>query len=210
MKTNIFFLVFITACTSTKIIKYAALPKIVEGEGILMMGIPNLPEIQQYELFQYGHQIISKSNNMKFISELEYDLVSKGIDREQFYSNTIPDSIISAIAVETNSRYILDVEILYSKGGETLGFYTPIELNKYNAPYNADNETNTAYLIFKLIDTEVNLTESKFQVNTLIGPLVYNKDDGGETRINLTGELSAITAAFEKGMKQLKKGVIKK
>ena len=78
-------------------------------------------------------------------------------------------------------------------------------MNKYTSHYYQESEANSSSLIFRLIDTKSKLTESKFQINSRIGPLVINEDDGGETRINLTTELTAITKAFEKGMKLLKK-----
>ena len=110
-----FFLVIITACSSTKIFKYSALPKIVEGEGILLMKIKNLTENQQYKLFESAKKI-SEINELKFLPEWEYHLVNKGISMEHSYGNNISDSII---AIETNSRYILYVEDLNSKeGGE--------------------------------------------------------------------------------------------
>lgn len=188
-------------------IKYSALPKISEGEGILMMNIKNLSETQQHSLFQTGSKIMSELNKMRFIPELEYDLVSEGIGIEQFYSNSVPDSIISILATKTNSRYILYIEKITSKKGETFGSYTPLELNRYNSHYYQESETNSASLLFRIIDTKVNLTESKFQINTKINPLIINEKNG-ETRINPTTELTAITKAFEKGMKQLKKEVV--
>ncbi len=207
-KINLFLLVLLTACSSTKVIKYSALPRIAEGEGILMMDIKNLSEIQKYNLFQTGSKIISRSNKMRFIRELEYDLASKGIGKEQFNRNSVPDSIISILATKTNNRYILYVEKISSKKGGTFGSYTPLELDRYNSHYYQESETNSASLLFRIIDTKVNLTESKFQINTKINPLIINENNG-ETRINPTTELTAITKAFAKGMKQLKKGVVK-
>lgn len=198
---------FVTACTSTKMIKYTTFPRIASGEEILMMAIKNLSVNQQYSLFQTGSKIMSKSNKMKFIFELEYDLASEGIGKEQFYRDSVPDSIISILATKTNSRYILFVEVISSKKGNIFGFYSSPELDRFNS-HNQDNETNSASLLFRIIDTKFYLTESKYQINTNIGPLSINNEKKGETRINLTTELSAITAAFEKGMKQLKKGVI--
>ncbi len=171
-KTNLFLLVLFTACSSTKIIKYSALPQIVVGEEILMMDIKNLPEIQQYNLFQTGSKILSESNKLKFIPELEYDLANEGIGKEQFYRNSVPDSIISILATKTNSRYILYVKKISSKKGAAFGSYTPLELDKYNSHYYQESETNSASLLFRIIDTKVNLTESKFQINTKINPLI--------------------------------------
>lgn len=207
-KINFFFLVLFTACSSTKIIKYSALPRIVMGEGILMMSIKSLSENQQYNLFQTGSKILSKSNKLKFILELEYYLATQGIGKDEFYRNSVSDSIISILATKTNSRYILYVEKISSKQGEAFGSYTSLELNRYHSHYYQGSETNSASLLFRIIDTKVNLTESKFQVNTKIGPLIIDEKNG-ETRVNMTTELTAIIGAFRKGMKQLKKGVLK-
>lgn len=186
------------------------MPKIVEGEGILLIGVKNLSEGKEYELFESAKQIMSETNKVKFLPEQEYRLMQKGISKEYLYGNHVPDSILSIIAFETNSRYILNVEVLNSKKGGTFGSYTPLELDRYSSHYHQESETNSSNLIFKLFDTEGEgkFTENKYQVTANINPLVI-KEGNGETRINPTTELTSITKAFEKGIKQLRKGLIK-
>lgn len=133
---------------------------------------------------------------------------NKGINKEYLNRNHIPDSIILTIAFKTDCSYILNVAVMNSKKGGAFGSYTPLELDQYNSHYYQDNETNSASLEFKLFDTKDNLTENKFKVTTKINPFIIN-DDGSETRINPTTEWSAITKAFEKGIKQLKKELVK-
>lgn len=70
-------LVFISSCPSTKVIKYSALPKLVEGEKILLSGIDDLSDIRGYELYKSAGQIMSKTNEVKFLPELEYDLLQQ-------------------------------------------------------------------------------------------------------------------------------------
>ena len=206
---SILFLVFITACSSTKIIKYSALPKIVEGEGILIKGIKNLNQIRGHHLFEFAKNTLSGTNKVIFLPEQEYFLLQKGINKEYLYGDQTSDSIRSIIAEQTNCRYILSIEVLNSQKGGTFGSYTSLELDRYNSHYYEDNETNNANLIFKILDTKGNFTKNEFQITTKINPLIINEGDG-ETRINATTEFSAITKAFEKGIRQLKKGVVKK
>jgi len=189
-------------------VKYSGLPKMVEGESVLLMDIKGLPEMQGYQLFESTKQILSGKNRIKFLPEQEYHLIQKGISKELLYGSQLSDSTLSLIAKETNCRYMLHVEVLNSKKGGAFGSYTPLELDQYNRHYYQESETNSASLLFRLVDTKDRPTENTFQVNTKINPLVIN-EDGGETRINPTTELSAITKAFEKGARQLKKGVVK-
>lgn len=174
------------------------------------MRIGNVSETKQYKLFETAKQILSGTNQLKFLLEEEYDLIAKGISREYLRSNHTPDSMVSRIANSVNSRYVLYVEDLASEKGGGIGSYTPLELDEYNSHYYQGKETNSASMIFRLVDTEDQLAERTFQIHTTIGPLTIKEEDGGETRFNMTSDLSAVTKAFEKGVKQLRKGVVKK
>lgn len=207
-KISALFLVFIIACSSTKIIKYTALPKIVGGEGILLMNIENLSEIQGYDLFESAKHTMSGTNKIIYLPEQEYFLMQKGFSKEYLYSNEVSDSIRSIISVQTNCRYVLSIEVLNSSEGGTFGSYTSLELDRYNSHYNINNETNSANLIFRIVDIKGYLTENKFQIITYINPLII-QEKNGETRINVTSEFSSVAKSFQKGIKKLKKGVVK-
>lgn len=200
-------LLFVIACSSTKIVKHSALPKIVAGEGIVLMDIHNLSEAHGYKLFESMKQIMSRTNEIKFLAEQEHHLIQRGISKNDLHNDQIPDSLSLIIASKINCRYILNVKVLKSKRGGTFGSYTSLELDHYNKHYYDEKEANSASLMFELIDCKSDITKERFQVTTKINPLTINESEG-ETRVNATTEFSAIRKAFEKGVKQLRKGII--
>lgn len=197
-----------SACSSTKLIKHTALPKILHNEGILLSGIKNLNEYQSLQLYESAKKQISKTNNVKYLPEQEYFLVSKGVPLGDLSKNPFSDSLKSNIALLTQSRYIIEIEVLDAKDGDLFGSYAPQGLQD---PYNNSNlntETNTAKVLFTVFDTKGAVTESKFQINAHIHPLAWGNTDGRQTRINLKSSFTAISKAFNKGIKRLQKDMI--
>ncbi|SNT20251.1 hypothetical protein SAMN05421640_2829 [Ekhidna lutea] len=173
----------------------------------MVMSIYGVDELHGLHLFDLAKKKLSETNALLYMPEQEYSLLEKGVPKETIYSNQISDSLKTIIALRSKSRYILKVEVLDSSGGSLFGSYTANELNRYNSPFNQANERNTAVIAFTVYDTDRNITENKFHVKTQINPLTID-EDGGESRINFTSENTAISKAFMKGIKQLKKGVI--
>ena len=181
----------------------------MEGDRILLMPIAGVEEIHGYSFYGFIKRELSETNEILFLPEQEYYLLRKGIPKESLHTNEMSDSLKSIISSQTNSRYIIKIEVLNSQQGDMLGFYTPLELNRYNAHYHQDNEINSASLMFTVFDTQHTVTTNKFQVDTYISPFTINGEDGGESRVNVTTGFFAITKAFRKGTKKLKKGIIK-
>lgn len=177
------------------------------GEGIVLMNIHNLSEVHGYGLFESMKQIMSGTNEIKFLYEHEHHLLQGGISKTNLRHDDIPDSLSLIIASKINCRYILNVKVLKSKRGGTFGSYTSLELDYYNKYYHDEKEANSASLIFELTDTKGAITKERFQVTTKINALTIFESEG-ETRVNATTEFSAIRKAFEKGIKQLRKGII--
>jgi hypothetical protein len=180
----------------------------VEGEKIILMSLNNLSESDGYKLFESAQKLLSKTNDVQYIPVQEYYLLQEGMSKETLYKYPLSDSLKAIISLHTECRYIIEIEILESKRGGTFGSYTASELDKYNAHYYQGNETNSASLFFTITDTQSTLIENRFQVNTTIGSLIIKEADG-EARINTSTRFSAISASFEKGIKRIKKGVIK-
>lgn len=93
------------------------------------------------------------------------------------------------------------------RAGGSFGTYTEIELKKYNSHYNQDNESRSASLLFNFIDLKQN-TARKFLVSTSINPLGIQNEDGGEARINVSSQNTALMLAYRKGIRKIKKVMI--
>ncbi len=174
-----------------------------------MTRINNIDESSGYSMFERAKRKLSATNTLTYLPDVEYDLLQQGITKEHFNGATITEPMLLTLASQTNCRYILEVAVVSTKNGNAIGSYTPTELNPFNLPRNQEDETDKAKLQFKLIDTKSHITVNTFHVNTSVGPLIIKEDDGGETRINPKANATPVWKAFDKGIKQLKKGVIK-
>ncbi len=208
MKFHILFACMLLAsCSSTKVITYSALSRVVKGEAILMMPVRGMSENQSYALLESAKQSLSETNQVTYLIDHEYQLLQKGVPREALHKGELNDSLMMVVARECGSRYIIETELLNVKERTGLGSYTALELNEYNEHFYDEEETNSAILLFRVLDTKSYLTESRFQVTTKISPLTIDEGDG-ETRINVTSGATAIRKAFQKGIRKVKKDMI--
>lgn len=212
MRKGILLLVLATfGCSSTKYTVYTSWPKFLSNESILVSQVAGVSENVSFELYESAlQQLKTENNKILYLPEYEYDLIAAGIGKGKIQKLGSSDSLSSLIARQLNVEYLLDVQLvgLSSKGG-SFGTYSDVELSRENSHYIQGNESRSASLLFNFIDLN-NHTVRKFIVETNINPLSIEESDGGETRINLASQVTAMKSAYEKAIKKMKKGMIEK
>lgn len=198
------------ACSSTKITNYIYRPRLLEGKKIFFMPIDGTNEIGSIGLFYKAKSILEyPSDKIFFLLNVEYDLIGqKGISKEILYDPKHFDSLQFLLKKHLDIHYVVQVRIDAHRKGNVYRSYTARQVNKYNRHYYQGNETSEAVLIFTIYNTDQYILEGEFTVNTSVSPLTILEDDGGETRINFAAG-SAMSKAFGKGIKYIKKGLVK-
>lgn len=59
-----------------------------------------------------------------------------------------------------------------------------------------------------MVDTKGGIFVSKFEVSTAIGPLEIPDEEDDPVKLNLTSTSTAVSKAFRKGFKKVRKGVV--
>lgn len=210
-KGTIILFLTLFGCSNTKYIAYSSWPTFPSDASILVLQVFGIDETTSFDLYESALTDLKiEKNNVLYLPQYEYDLINAGIDRDQLQNLGSEDSLNHLVARELNVAYLLDVKIveLTSTGG-SFGTYTEIELNKYNSHYNQENEKRNASLLFNFLDLKQN-TSRKFLVSTSINPVDIRNKNGGETRINISSQETALKLAYRKGIKKIKKGMIEK
>lgn len=200
----LFSIALLLACSTTKVSKQSAPPKLLQGESLVlqMRGLPN--NVSQ-QLFDYNAQKWN-ANEIMYFPDVEQKLAQKGIYSQNLSS--ADTAALSAIAAALDARYLLNVEVLKRKKGSNVGYSTERELDQYNWHYTQDAETHRATLQFNLTDTKAGFFTSTFVVTASLNPLIIDEENG-ETRLNVRSDYSAVAKAFRKGIKHLKKNLVR-
>ncbi len=200
----LFSIALLLACSTTKVSKQSAPPKLLQGESLVLQ-MSGLPDHVSQQLFDYNVQKW-KANEIMHFPDVKQKLAQKGIYSQQLSS--ADTAALSAIAAVLDARYLLSVEVLKQKKGSNVASYTERELNQYNWHSKKDAETHRAALQFSLTDTKAGFFTSTFVVTTSLNPLIVDKENG-ETRLNVRSDYSAVAKAFRKGIKHLQKNLVR-
>lgn len=207
MRKSLLIVVVLWGCASTKITEYTSPPNLLKSDNIMVAPILGVSDKVSYDLFKITKDHIKTvQNNVMYIPEEEYSMLSAGVSKEVLYNFEYLDSLKSYLGSNYGIDYLLIVEVLglTSKKG-SYSYYTDNELNRYNRAYNQSDQTNKVELLYSVLNTKSKTLDSKFVVKTQINPMTFN-ENGGESRVNITNAHSALVLAYEKGIKKLKKG----
>jgi len=174
----------------------------------MVMPVYGLKEMFSHDLFLIAKkQLQTDQNKVLYLPEEEYEILKAGYSKELLEEPKYFDSLKHIVSKTHSVDYILTVEIseLMRKKG-SMGYYTATDLNQYNQHYNQDNETARATLLYYIHHTSSKTLDSQFSVTTNMNAMAFGEESGGETRINLANEISALKLAYEKGIKHIKKG----
>ncbi|GAA5032904.1 hypothetical protein GCM10011506_22910 [Marivirga lumbricoides] len=141
-----------------------------------------------------------------YLPEEEYILLKEGLLYDSIHATKLSEETKKKIKETLNVRYLLDVKLLNNKTGDSYGFYTNNELNRYEEPYNRNQETNTASALFTVTDLEQPSDNRSFTVKVNINPLIIDEEEG-EQRVNVTDGNTASLKAYRKGIKRIKKSI---
>ena len=191
---------FITSCASTSYRGLDKKPPLLQGDGILLSQIQGLSHPKSYNLYEEARVIFQSTNNdLLYFPEKTYDLAAKGIPKDQLVVNELSLTTKQKIHQVLGVKYLLIAEI---------GNRHSASLYNHTAVNNNERSTE-ATVNFKLINLLHDAPSYDFRVNTNIGGLNINDDDGGEHQVNVTNDELAIAKAFKKGLKKLQKQILK-
>ncbi|UII27686.1 hypothetical protein LVD15_04480 [Fulvivirga maritima] len=200
----------ITSCVNTKITNYYGTPRLIENSGILILptkGIAGYWSQQLYE--QTKAQFKDTEARLFYLPEEEYNLIKAGISKDMLDHLTLSDTItLAEISEHLGVRYIIGAQVNNLQQGANYGVYTENDLNQYNSPYNTDNESNKADVLFDIYHVNSRSIEAKFLVHTSINPLIIQEDEGSESRVNVTDQMTALYDAYKKAFSMIKKGMV--
>ena len=113
------------------------------------------------------------------------------------------DSLAFLLHKHMDIDYLLFITVNNLKDGDS-GYYFKNEITSLSQDKNA----SLANVTFSLVSSEINGISHKFNVTTEIAPLTKEIKSGGEQRINWSNESMALSKAFMKGIKKIKKNMI--
>ncbi|MBL6448533.1 hypothetical protein JMN32_19640 [Fulvivirga sp. 29W222] len=197
------------ACAGTKITKYTGSPRLLANTKILFLSTLWLNDYRSQELFGLAQKKLDDNSQLYYLPGEEYNLIKAGVGRDPIAKVSIRDTAsLAVIAEKLGVRYVIGTEVIGLREGGSYGTYTENELDPSNSMYNADNESNSASLMFFIYDLNSRSVNSKFQVKTTIGAMRFQDDEGGESSVNVTDQITALTVAYEKGIKLIRKEMV--
>lgn len=211
MKRYLFIIVLavLSGCSGTKIIKYTGTPRLLTNSKILFLPTNGISDYKSQDLCDVARRLLKGNSQILYLPEEEYNLTKAGMGREEITKATVLDTgRLALICKKLQVRYIIGTEISSLRGGGSYGVYSETELDPYNSAYNMDNESNSASLMFSIYDAQSGSVDSRFSVKTTINPLSIHDNGGGESRVNLTNQMTALTTAYEKGIKLIRKEMV--
>lgn len=211
MKRYLFIIVLavLSGCSGTKIIKYTGTPRLLTNSKILFLPTNGISDYKSQDLCDVARRLLKGYSQILYLPEEEYYLTKAGMGREEITKATVLDTgRLALICKKLQVRYIIGTEISSLRGSGSYGVYSEAELDPYNSAYNMDNESNSASLMFSIYDAQSGSVDSRFSVKTTINPLSIHDNGGGESRVNLTNQMTALTTAYEKGIKLIRKEMV--
>ncbi|MDE0471404.1 MAG: hypothetical protein OXH57_05640 [Ekhidna sp.] len=168
------------------------------------MPISKTDEERSIELFEWTKTYLQTGQNEIFyLKDIEYDLINKGISKKLMTEPKFSDSLAFLLHKHLNIDYLLFITVNSLKDGDS-GYYFENELISLSQEKN----TSIANITFLLVPSGINRTSHKFNITTKIAPLTKETKSGGEQRINWSNESMALSKAFMKGIKKIKKNMI--
>lgn len=179
---------------------------IQSGHRMLITKIDGFTSTQASQLAAETREKLSDDLFTVYLPEEEYILLKEGLLYDSIHATELSAGTKNKIKEILNIRYLLHVELLNVKTGGSYGTYTNNELNRYEEPFNRNEETNTASALFTLTDLEQPSGKRSFTVKVNINPLIID-DDEGEQRVNVTDGNTASLKAYAKGIKKIKQSI---
>ncbi|GAA0890664.1 hypothetical protein GCM10009122_03430 [Fulvivirga kasyanovii] len=211
MKRYLFIIVLavLAGCAGTKVTEYTGTPRLLANSTILFLPTHGISDYKSQDLCGIARRLLKDNSQVLYLPEEEYNLTRAGMGKEEITKATMLDTgRLALICKKLQIRYIIGTEISSLRGGGSYGVYSEAELDPYNSTYNMDNESNSASLLFSIYDAQSGSVDSRFAVKTTINPLHIHDDGGGESRVNLTDQMTALTTAYEKGIKLIRKEMV--
>ena len=182
---------------------YTGSPKLLVTDKIVMV-TSKIDEKKSIELFELAKKDLqTEHNEIYYIRDIEYDLINKGVSKEIMTESIFLDSLTFLLHKHMDIDYLLFITVNELKNGDS-GYYLKNELTSLSQ----DKNTSMANVTFSLLPSAVNGAIHRFNVTTEIAPLTKETKSGGERRINWSNESMALSKAFLKGIKQIRKNMV--
>ena len=196
---SIFLLYSLTSCitwVNTRQSLHSRAPSFQKDDVFIMDKVKGLTHNRSAQLYDWAKQK-GESRLQKpllYLPSKEYELLGKGLKKEQLAMNELSDTAKQLIHAHTGATYLLRVDVL--------GRYTD---DRYSNTYNLEvTDKNESYAILRF--HVIHLTNDTYSYSFRIKTTKTTVSFIGIEPSGLSGALFATSRAFSKGWKKILRG----